>query len=156
MYIKHQLNKLLVSLDIDGQNALFIAISKQGDIARKGNGAAPNQLPLLQGVSHQGHFDAFMMTISEDVFAYSGVFDQKPYTGRICTLMIVFNGEDEAEAGFKCIYGDQSDGPPGELVQMVINAVKLTQPWYDQQISAAKVTPIPAVEKEKKPWWQMW
>ncbi|MFN8310681.1 MAG: hypothetical protein U0T73_12030 [Chitinophagales bacterium] len=160
MYIKHQLDKVLVTLDIAGENALFIVMARNGELIRKGDGSAGNALPLLKTVSRQGHFDAFMSTFAENVFAYSGVFDKSPYHGRQCTLLIVFNGPNDAEAGFKCMYGEDSEGPPLELSEMVINAVKLTETWYRESIAELNTQSVtrlkPDSERDKKKSWQFW
>ena len=162
MSYKDKLDNCLISLDVGEKNALFIVLMKDGTICRRGNGNPDKEFELLKGHSDLEHYQAFMMTVSEELFQFSGVFDQTPMIGRPCKMMIVFSGPDGEEAGFKCNYGEDSQGPPREIVEMLINAVKITDPWYmsereklikpetGPQISPAGNTP-PAPAKK---WWQ--
>ena len=157
MFIKHQLDKILVSLEVDSHDALLVVLSKNGDLVRRGNGSPGSKLPLLQGFSAQSHFDALMMTISEDTFNYVGLYEQQPMLGRTCKLMIVCNGPGDAEAGFKVLYGEDSHGPPKELVEIVINAVKITDPWYtEEQQKLLEVSPSLNEKQMLKKWWEVW
>lgn len=162
MSYKDKLDKCLISLDIADRNTLFIVLTKDGTICRGGNGNPDAQLELLKGYSDLGHYEAFMMTVDENWFMFSGAFEQTPYEGRMCKLLVVFSGADGEEAGFKVTYGEDSVGPPKEIVQMLINAVKLTEDWYQEErtklrqqpVVAAAVRPQSTVEEVK--WWQFW
>jgi hypothetical protein len=178
---KDKLDNCLVSLDVGNKNALFIVLAKDGTICRRGNGNPNKDLELLKGTSELEHFQAFMMTVSEDILQFSGFFEQTPIVGRPCKLMIVFSGPHGEEAGFKVEYGEDSQGPPADIVEMLINAVKLTDPWYEEElaklqtnngptrpaftpdISNAETTPSsPAIKSisgtpdSKKSWWKLW
>ena len=133
MSYKDKLDNCLVSLDVGEKNALFIVLMKDGTICRRGNGNPDKEFELLKGYSELQHYQAFMMTVSEDLFQFSGLFEQHPIVGRPCKMMIVFSGPDGEEAGFKVNYGEDSQGPPREIVEMLINAVKLTDPWYEKE-----------------------
>lgn len=162
MSYKDKLDKCLISLDIADKNALFIILAKDGTICRGGNGNPDAHLELLKGYSDLQHYDAFMMTVDENWFLFSGAFEQTPYTGRLCKLMVVFSGPNGEEAGFKVLYGEDSVGPPKEIVQMLINAVKLTEDWYQEERMKLKVQPVtmaapqPATEEGESKWWQFW
>ena|GEM_PF-1750568 len=148
MSYKDKLESCLVSLDVGDQNALLIVLSKDGTICRRGNGNPHKQMELLKGVSTQEHYEAFMMTVSEDLFMFSGFFEQNPIIGTVCKVMIVFSGPHGEEAGFKVLYGADSQGPPHEITEMLINAVKLTDQWYEEErqklLSATSVAPSAA------------
>ena len=152
---KNQIDKLIISLDVGEKNALLIILAKDGTICRRGNGSADSEdMPLLKGVSYDGHFEALMMTVSEETLLYAGVFDQEPKQGRICQLMLVFNGKEELDISFKCTYGEDSQGPTKELVQILINAVKLTDPWYKEEQEKIKMAATNPTETKK--WWEVW
>jgi hypothetical protein len=133
MNYKDKLDNCLVSLDVGEKNALLIVLAADGTICRRGNGNPDKELPLLKGQSDLEHYRAFMMTVHEELFQFSGVFDQTPIVGSPCKMMIVFSGPDGEEAGFKCTYGLDSQGPPREIVEMLVNAVKITDPWYERE-----------------------
>ena len=172
MSYKDKLDNCLVSLDVGEKNALFIVLAKDGTVCRRGNGNPDKDLPLLKGQSSLKHYQAFMMTIHEEHFQFSGVFDQTPMTGRPCKMMIVFTGPGGEEAGFKVNYGEDSVGPPREIVEMLVNAVKITDPWYEeertkltappQQATPSRPYQTPAVkpsannDPHKRPWWEFW
>jgi hypothetical protein len=153
---KDKLDNCLVSLDVGEKNALFIVLMKDGTLCRRGNGNPGKEFELLKGHSGLQHFQAFMMTVSEDLFQFSGLFEQTPMVGRPCKMMIVFSGPGGEEAGFKVNYGEDSQGPPREIAEMLINAVKITDPWYDEECAKLIDTPAAPPLAESKSWWQFW
>lgn len=149
MYIKPLIDKVLITLEIEDKTSVLILMAKDGTISRKGNGSTgDNILPLAQGTSHDGHFEALMMTVNEDIFNYAGVIKQSERSGRECCLSIIFQGKNEVDYSFRVLYGEDSQGPPVELAQILINAVKLTEPWYQEQLHPK--------QEEKKKWWKFW
>ena len=147
MYEKLLIDKVLITLEVGDKTCLFILLGKDGTIHRKGNGSPAGDLPLHRGVSTQKHFDAFMMTVNEAVFAYKGVIKQPNRIGTECSLTIIFQGPDDVDFSFRVIYGADSEGPPRELVEILINAVKITEGWYQEQLNE------PQVEKKS---WKFW
>ena len=147
MYQKHLIDKALLTLDVGDKTALFILLGKDGTINRKGDGSPVHDLPLHRGHSNQRHFDALMMTIDETIFNYTGVIKQPNRVGTECALTIIFQGKNELDFSFRAVYGADSDGPPRELTEILINAVKITEGWYQEQLS------VP-VEKERG--WKFW
>lgn len=159
MSTKNQIDKLLISLDIEDKNALFIIMAKDGTLCRRGNGSiTEREMPLLKTTSYDGHFEAMMMTVQEKTLAFAGVYEQEPILGKNCKLMIVFNGSNELDLSFKCSYGQDSQGPPSELAQMIINAVKITDPWYHEE--RVKILSDELLQKTNpandKQWWEVW
>lgn len=148
MRIKHLINKVLITLEADNKTLLFILLSKNGSIHRKGNGSADANLPLATGFSADGHFEALMMTVNERIFDYTGVLKMPNRQGRECSLTIIFQGANEIDFSYRVVYGDQSEGPPAELVQVLINAVKITDGWYYEQLNEQT--------GRKGKWWQFW
>ena len=147
MHEKLLIDKVLITLEVGDKTSLFILLAKDGTIDRKGDGNLSSELPLHRGVSNQGHFEALMMTINEEIFSYSGVMRKTNRMGTDCTLTMIFQGPKEVDYSLRVIYGSESEGPPRELVEILINAVKLTEGWYQEQLSAP-------VEKEKS--WKFW
>jgi hypothetical protein len=148
MHTKHLFDKVLITLEVGNKTTLLILLSKDGTIHRKGNGSAEVDLPLATGYSPDGHFEALMMTVDEQVFDYSGVLKMPERLGTECRLTIIFQGAREVDLSFRVVYGLESVGPPAELVQILINAVKLTEPWYMEQLQEQP--------KPEKKWWEVW
>ena len=147
MHEKLLVDKVLITLEVGNSTSLFILLGKDGTIHRKGDGSPTSELPLQQGVSNQRHFDALMMTINEEMFNYCGVMKKPDRMGTDCCLTIIFQGQKEVDFSFRVIYGADSEGPPRELVNILINAVKITEGWYQEQLSVA-------VEQKKS--WMFW
>ncbi|HLP19277.1 MAG TPA: hypothetical protein VK174_03215, partial [Chitinophagales bacterium] len=59
---KHFIDKVLITLEVGNKTALLVLVAKDGSVHRKGNGNPDAPLPLAQGISHDGHFEALMMT----------------------------------------------------------------------------------------------
>ncbi len=150
MFTKHLIDKVLITLEVGDKTPLFILLEKRGTVHRKGSGGTQGaDLPLMQGISHDGHFEALMMTVDESIFQFAGVLKFPDRVGRECRLTIIFNSDNgEVDYSFRVVYGEESQGPPMELAQILINAVKITDPWYQRQITEAK-------ESEGK-WWEFW
>jgi hypothetical protein len=145
MHEKLLIDKVLITLEVGEKTCLFILLGKDGILHRKGDGNPVHDLPLQRGVSKLKHFDAFMMTVNEGIFAYSGVRRQPDIMGEICRLTIIFQGPNDVDFPFRVVYGSDSDGPPRELVEILINAVKITEGWYQEELNQPQ-------EEEKKRW----
>jgi hypothetical protein len=148
MYEKLLIDKVLITLEIGEKTCLFILLGKDGTIHRKGDGSAKHELPLHRGISPQRHFDAFMMTVNEAIFAYSGIRRQPNMKGDVCSLTIIFQGPNNVDFPFRVIYGADSEGPPRELAELLINAVKITESWYQEQLAEP--------QEEPKKSWKFW
>ncbi len=145
---KHLIDKVLITLEVGDQTALLILLARDGSVHRKGNGSPDaSNLRLAQAVSPDGHFEALMMTIDDSIFQHAGVIRAPNPQGRECRMSIVFQGKGGLDYSFRVIYGEKSDGPPQELAQILINAVKLTEDWYYKQLQP---------QAEEKKWWEVW
>lgn len=152
MYTKHLIDKVLITLEVGDVTALFILMEKTGALHRKGNGnPQDSQLKTASGISRQGHFDAFMMTVEESLFAHTGVVRMEPIAGVKSQLTIIFKGADGLDYAFRAVYGQDSQGPPAELVQLLVYAVTLTDEWYALQLQEKNEEPV-----EDKKWWKFW
>jgi hypothetical protein len=149
MPVKPFINKVLITLEVGNKTALFILLTKDGQIHRKGNGNPESGQPLKMDVSEDGYFEAFMMTVDEEIFNYTGVVKQPDMAGIESRLSIIFQGNNNEDYAFRVVYGSQSQGPPQDIVQILINAVKITEAWYQQKLQEPE-------ETEQKKWWQFW
>ncbi len=150
MHIQDLIDKALLTLEVGNSTPLFILLAKDGTIHRKGNGNPAANLPLITGTSEDGHFEALMMTINPHIFTYTGVIRMPEPVGTECRLTIIFQGRSNIDISFRVVYGADSQGPPIEIAEILINAVKLTDAWYNQQLGSQQ----PGGEEKK--WWQVW
>ncbi len=150
MHIQDLIDKALLTLEVGNSTPLFILLARDGTIHRKGNGNPAANLPLITGNSTDGHFEALMMTVDEHIFTYTGVIRMPEKVGTECRLTMIFQGRNGVDISFRVVYGADSQGPPVELAQILINAVKLTDTWYNQQLALQKP------EGDEKKWWQVW
>lgn len=148
MSLKQLVDKILITLEVGDSTPVFILLSREGIIHRKGNGNPAADLPLKQGYSADGHFEALLMTIDETIFQYAGIIRLPRPMGRESRLTIIFQGRGDGDISFRVVYGSESEGPPQELAEILINAVKLTDKWYNEQLALT--------EKKKEKWWQIW
>jgi hypothetical protein len=145
MYVKHLIDKALITLEVGNTTALFILLEKGGTIHRSGNGNPKTELPLKTGISHAGHFEVLIMTIGEELFNYTGIINMPGKQGTDCQLTLIFQGPNELDFSFRVLYGAESEGPPKELAEVLINAVKITDAWYSEQLNT---------KEPEKQWWK--
>ncbi len=141
--MKEKIGAVAISLKIADTQALFILISAEGTVNRSGTGTINNsEHDLLIGVSQDRLFQQFMDGVDEDIFQYTGSYTYPDPKGQLCTLTLSFQvspGADGRDSiGFMFVYGSESEGPNRRINQMVREAVRLTEPWYEQQKQMVK------------------
>jgi hypothetical protein len=72
--------------------------------------------------------------------------------GRACQLTIGFQKADGQETMTVWEYGSESQGPPPEVCDFVVDAAEATAPWYEQQ----KALVNRGGQDGGKKWWQFW
>jgi hypothetical protein len=129
---KNKITNVLISLEVDNKQSLFILLASDGTVNRLGNGTVNNEdNDMYIGISNEKLFEKLMKRIPDDLFEYQGVYDIPDKKGKNCKLTLLFGGKEDNEAiGFKFLYGSESQGPPSEISEIVINAVNITEPWY--------------------------
>ena len=95
MSLKQLVDKVLITLEVGDSTPIFILLSREGTIHRKGNGNPATELPLKQGHSSDGHLEALLMTIDETIFQYAGVIRLPKPLGRESRLTIIFQGREK-------------------------------------------------------------
>lgn len=143
----------IVSLEVADKQVLFILLSKDGAINRQGDGSAGcKDHDLYIGITNEGLFDQLMEVASPKlVDVLGGHLEAHDKKGRTCKLKILFKGEN-IDTGVEFIYGELSQGPPPFVADYVIEAVELTEPWFQKQ---KKMTKSEGTNGEKK-WWEFW
>lgn len=136
--MKESFEAVSVTLEIDGVRALFVLLARDGAINRLGTGAVDNsERDLFIGQSQEGLFERYLARVPEEIFQHAGRYELRERAGADCELQILFHGA-AGSTGFEFHYGAESEGPPREIVELVVAAVELTEPWYSEQMEMAR------------------
>jgi hypothetical protein len=129
-----EFDKALVELKVNGAVALFIVLAEDGSVNRLGDGSVSNTDHQLSiGLSHEPLFAQFMTRITPEILECQGEYKHRKRKGANCelTLLLSYRGSDRV-AGFRFIYGSESQGPPREIAELVRYADELTRPWHEE------------------------
>ncbi len=141
MILKEQIRTVFVSLKVDDKVRLFVLLCADGTINRQGHGSANDDAgTLCLGVTQEPLFQQFMAKVDDGIFAYAGVYDVPNKEGKKCELKLLFDTE-EGGTGFKFNYGSESQGPPKDINALVREAVRLSEPWFQQQQEIIRKNP---------------
>jgi len=156
MITKEQVMAVLVSLEIDSQRSLFILLGNDGLVNRQGYGTVDcAEQDLYIGKATEPLFEQFMSKVSNEIFEHTGVYDIPEQRGKKCKLTLLFNTET-GDDGFEFLYGTESQGPPGEIRELVSEAVRLTDGWFQQQKAMVQESQTQSQGKVDKPKWKFW
>ena len=133
-------DKALVTLKINGDTALFILLAEDGTVNRMGNGSLTNSdHEMYIGRQPEPLFARFIDRITPQMLEHQGAYELPNRVGANCELTLLLGYRDsKRSAGFKFIYGSESQGPPPEIVELVRYAAEVTTPWHEQQKRIAK------------------
>lgn len=136
-----EFDKVLVTLKIKDDTALFILLAEDGTVNRMGDGSASTEKhDMFIGINREPLFGRFMVRVTPEMLMQQGAYEVPHREGAKCelTLLLGYRGSEKV-AGFKFIYGAESQGPPREIADLVRYAVELTTPWHEEQKRAAKL-----------------
>jgi hypothetical protein len=122
-----------ISLKIDENISLFALVSADGSINRMGTGTVNNtEKEMFIGVTDPNLFENLRPHLNMDLFKWIGSRADQNAKGKTCELNIhlLLPNKEERAISFK--YGSESMGPPPEIRRLVIKAVEITDPWYEQ------------------------
>ena len=150
--MNENIDGIMVTLEVDSSKALFILLAADGTVNRLGTGSVNNtENDMYIGITKDSLFVKLLSKIDVGWFEYQGSYDVPDKKGKICELTVLFRHDDGRESGFNFIYGSESEGPPDDICQFVIEAVNLTEPWYIEQKKMIGKSP-----ENHKPWWKFW
>ena len=128
------INAVNITLETGDEQSLFILLAADGSINRMGTGEIENtDRNLFLGVVNEPLFDQLMGYLNDEMLDYMGGYETPDSQGVPCTLMIGLSFDNGEENGFGFKYGSESTGPPHELVEFVMAAIELTDPWFEDQ-----------------------
>ncbi|WP_417389288.1 hypothetical protein [Gimesia sp.] len=126
--------RIMVMLECDGDQVLFILLTDDGTINRMGTGAEDNrEHDLYIGVSDAAAFQAVRGVCSPVIDGWIGGFGDPDAAGKPCKLLVGFQTSAGAELLSQWEYGTESKGPPTEVIAVVKRAVQATADWYAEQ-----------------------
>lgn len=150
--MKENIAAILVYLEINSKQALAILLEADGSINRLGTGSVNNtENDLYIGKTKNNLFVNLLSKIDTRWFKHQGSYDVPDKKGKICELTIIFLHEDSKESIWKFRYGSESQGPPDDIRQFVVEAIKLTESWYIEQKEM-----VGKSSESNKPWWKYW
>ena len=131
---------MAMTLKVDEGLSLVALLAADGSINRLGTGTVNNaEKEMCIGVTDPKLFETIRPYINSDVTRWiGGRADQSP-KGKICELTIWLFLPNKPDHVIYFKYGSESIGPPPEVSRLVLAAIEITNPWYEQ-IKAGVVT----------------
>lgn len=129
-----------VRIGVEERAALFILLDSDGTVNRLGTGAVDNsENDFYIGKTTEALFQKLHSQIDPGWFSHMGSSYTMPeQKGKACELIVGFVLRDGRGSSLKFKYGSESQGPPDDIIQFVIKAAKLTDPWYERFREARK------------------
>jgi hypothetical protein len=146
---------LMITLHINGQQALFLLLARDGTVNRSGSGTLSNvDADLYIGRVTPTLLNSALAPLTDDMLAFMGGYDIADKSGAECRLSIGLQFKDSSTNGFGFTYGAESQGPPTDIAQFVKHVVGVSEPWYQgQRRLTRKVGSAPPGAPPKKRWW---
>ena len=131
---------IMVTLMVSGEQSLFIMLGADGSINRVGTGAVDNaERDMFIGRTDPAVFRGLREQITPELLAWCGrsLGDPEPQ-GAVCELTVGFKRAGGEELLTAWRYGSESQGPPPEVGQFVVAAVRATDLWFERQRAMAR------------------
>jgi hypothetical protein len=127
-------------ISVEERAALFILLGSDGTVKRLGTGTVENsENDFYIGKTAEPLFQKLHSQIDPGWLPQMGsIYSMPKQKGMACELIVGFVLQDGRGSSLKFKYGSESQGPPDDIVQFVIKAAKLTDPWYERFRDARK------------------
>jgi hypothetical protein len=128
-----------IDIEISNKTCLAIFLAKDGAINRKGTMALhPDDKEFFIGTTKEPVFDRLVNTISNELLEYCNKPSPPCDTTRpACKARISFGNNASAKSFEYCVNGTFND-LPAPIKNYVTEAVRLTDPWYENQRKSLK------------------
>lgn len=126
---------ILVTFHVDEEQYLFIALFDDGTLNRMGTGSLDIlEKDLFIGRAPLSVFERLKRLVTPKMLKWfdSQHADPSP-KGKICKLVIDVKRKDGKEMMSVWLYGSESVGPPAEISSFALEAIEITNPWYEEQ-----------------------
>ena len=124
---------LALTLKVEDELSLLVLLAADGSINRLGTGTVNNtEKNMFMGVTDPKLFESLRPHVNSDVIRWIGGRADKAPKGKICelTIWLFLPNKEERTIYFK--YGSESIGPPPEVSRLVLAAIEITNPWYQE------------------------
>jgi hypothetical protein len=123
-----------IDVDISNQNCLAIVLAKDGAISRKGTTALDSaDKDFFAGITKDPVFDSLINKLSNELVDYSNTTSPSCDTTKpTCKARISFGNHQLAKSLEYCVNGTFND-LPAPIKNYIINAIRVTEPWYQNQ-----------------------
>lgn len=133
---------ILVTLQIEETQKLFVLLGKDGTINRMGTGAVDcTEKTLYMGMTEASAFESVRPLAAPVLSNWIGGFSVPKTEGKLCQLIVGFRTATGQEFMSLWKYGSDSQGPPPEVCNVVMKTVEATDTWYAKQKSKAEPPP---------------
>ena len=136
---KNKFEATTLEVDISNKDVLMILLAKDGTINREGSGVidtAGNNYFI--GMTKEPVFDSLMHSITDSLISYFDKPNSNCDTTKANIKVTATFDDKESTTGFEyCINGTQND-LPAPIREYIANAMRLTDPWYQEQKSMIK------------------
>jgi hypothetical protein len=133
--ITNEFRGIMITLLVGAEQSLFIMLGADGGINRVGTGEVDNtERDMFIGRTDAALFADLQEQITPELLAWCGQsrVDPEP-RGKVCELTVGFKQANGEELLTAWRYGSESQGPPPEVGQFVVAAVRATDPWFARQ-----------------------
>lgn len=133
MIKQEDVTALAITLKVEDDLSLLVLLAADGSINRLGNGTINNtEKEMFIGVTDPKLFESIRPHIKSDVIRWIGGRADEAPKGKICelTIWLFLPSKEERAIYFK--YGSESVGPPPEVSRLVLAAIEITNPWYEE------------------------
>lgn len=129
---------IMITLDVDGSQSLFILLAQEGTINRLGTGAENNaDDDMFIGMSDGTAFTRVRALAGPVIDNWIGGYGVSDPEGKPCKMVVGFKTSDGRELMSHWEYGSESQGPPPEVASIVMKAVEATDNWWQEQKAGA-------------------
>jgi hypothetical protein len=128
------INGILVTLEVAGEQTLYVMLGVDGTIHRMGSGSEHNlDLDLFIGKSWIDEFQRLSKLTTSVFPQWAGGRVDPQLQGKRCrlTIRLRLDGGGEVFSGWE--YGTNSQGPPPEVCEFVRATVDITNEWVEEQ-----------------------
>lgn len=134
-FTKADIEKIRLKITSGEQSLLDMNISKDGMLARQGNGQFPVASVSVVGQTPDDLFEELVDSLADNVFEYANVYDHPDKSGIPITYSVVFIGAKPKIKVFEFRVGSETKDV-GKLLpyfdNFIVNAVKKTEAWYNE------------------------
>jgi len=134
MFAPEDVSGILITMLIEEEPALFILLTKDGTANRMVTGSEDiSEKDLFIAKTNGEMFETLRSRSEPEKSQWEGGFSDPSLQGKTCQLTVSFKNDAGEESTCKFQYGTESQGPPPDLCNLVISAIEITDPWYEEQ-----------------------